>query len=140
MKDILTKNISVKDIFLKLKDNLVYILVPIIFVSFLLINLNVVYFGDDYYYLTFADLNFSEYFSKLTEHYFKDNGRFIVHTLATIFLKLPMPFWQILNSLMLTGICYFAAKIIAQKNKKIIPLLLSLIFFFIASLDISITR
>ena len=123
-----------------IKNNLVYILIPIIFVSFLLININVVYFGDDYYYLTFRDLEISEYFTRLAEHYCKDNGRFIVHMLATIFLKLPMPFWQVLNSLMLTGICYFAAKILTNDNKNNLPLLISIMFLFISFLDISITR
>ena len=127
-------------ILLKIKENLLFILIPIIFVSFLLINLNVVYFGDDYYYLTFSDLEIGEYFSKLVEHYNKDNGRFIVHLLATFFLKLPLPFWQAFNSIMLTGICYFAAKLTTKSNKKQMPTLLSIMFFFVAFLDISVTR
>jgi len=129
-----------KNIISKLKQNWLSLLLPIIFVSFLLINLNVVYFGDDYYYLTFRNLDFSEYFTKLAGHYLNDNGRFIVHMLATLFLKLPLPFWAILNSLFLTGICYFASKVITSNKKENLPLLCSIIFFFLAALDISITR
>lgn len=124
----------------KLKQNGLYIIIPIIFISFLLINLNVVYFGDDYYYLTFNNLELSEYFSKLIGHYQNDNGRFIVHMLATLFLKVPLPFWAILNSVFLTGICYFAANVIAKGKKENLPLLCVIIFFFIAILDISVTR
>lgn len=124
----------------KIKNNFKYFLIPIIFISFLLINLNVVYFGDDYYYLSFRNLNFTEYFSGLFNHYCQDNGRFIVHLFATLFLKFPMPFWQILNSLMLTGICYFITKILTTKDKSKMPLILSISFFIIASLSINITR
>ena len=124
----------------KLKNNWLYLIIPIIFISFLLIHLNIVYFGDDYYYLTFRNLNVSEYFSKLFEHYQNDNGRFIVHLLVTFFLKLPLPFWAILNSIFLTGICYFASKILSPSKKEKLPLLCVVLFFFLAFLDISITR
>ena len=36
-------------------------------------NEAVVYFGDDYYYLTFQNLDFTEYFSKLFGHYQNSN-------------------------------------------------------------------
>lgn len=131
---------KLENILKKIKENYLYILLPIVFISFLLINLNVVYFGDDYYYLTFRNLNFTDYFSTLAEHYCTANGRFIVHMFATIFLKLPIQFWQVLNSLMLTGICFFLAKVVCGKNKKTVPLIFSIAFLFIAVLDISITR
>lgn len=128
-----------KKIVSKLKNNSLYILVPLIFISFFIININVTYFGDDYYYLTFGKLNFTGYFSELAVHYQEANGRFIVHMLATLFLKLPIFCWSIVNSLMLTGICYFIAKIISKDNTSKSPVILSCIFFFIATLDISIT-
>lgn len=124
----------------KLKNNWLYVIIPIIFISFLFIHLNVVYFGDDYYYLTFRNLNVADYFSKLFDHYQNDNGRFLVHMLATFFLKLPLPFWGIVNSIFLTGICYFASKIASHSQKEISPLLCVIIFFFLAFLNISITR
>lgn len=129
-----------KNILSKLKQNWLFILISIIFLSFFLINMNVVYFGDDYYYLTFKDLNFFDYFSKLFGHYQNDNGRFIIHMLVTIFLKFPLPIWAALNSIFLTGICYFASKIISGKEQEKTPLLCSIIFCFLAILDISITR
>lgn len=124
----------------RIKENWLYIIIPIIFISFLLINLNVVYFGDDYYYLTFRELNVSDYFSKLFGHYQNDNGRFIVHMLVTLFLKAPLPFWAILNSVFLTGICYFSSKIINfyTKNSSSLPYVIT--FFLLAVLDISIFR
>ena len=129
-----------KKFLIEIKNNLMFILIPIIFFSFLLININVTYYGDDYYYLSFSDLSVQDFFAKHIEHYNNDNGRFIVHILVTIFLKLPMPFWQIFNSLMLTGICYFATRILTTKNDSKKPFILTLLFFFIASLSIQITR
>lgn len=124
----------------EIKNNLMFILIPIIFFSFLFININVCYFGDDFYYLSFKDLSLPDFFLKHIEHYNKDNGRFIVHILATLFLKLPLPFWQVINSLMLTGICYFAAKILTKDNKDKQPLIIAIMFFFIAGLSITISR
>lgn len=123
-----------------MKKNIVWILLPIIFLSFFLIHRNAVYFGDDFYYLSYTKLSLGEYFSELSEHYQKINGRFLVHLLATFFLKLPMPFWQIFNSALLTGICYFASQIITQKKKENQPFVMSLFFFLIAGLAITITR
>ena len=85
-----------------LKANKIYILLAIIFVSFLGINMNVTYFGDDYHFLRWQKYDFAQYFNKLFEFYFKTNGRFIVHLLVTFFLKIPIIFWQIFNSLVLT--------------------------------------
>ncbi len=85
-----------------LKSNLLYILLAVIFLSFFAINFNVVYFGDDYWFLRFKQYRLEEYFQKLLNFYFTTNGRFIVHLLVTFFLKLPIILWQILNSLMLT--------------------------------------
>ena len=73
-------------------------------------------------------------------HYQTDNGRLIVHMLDTIFLRILPIFWQILNSLMLTGICYFSSKIICKNNEKNVPLISTTMFFLISLLDISITR
>ena len=60
--------------------------------------------------------------------------------LVTIFLGLPLPFWAILNSVFLTGICYFVAKITSSDKKENIPLIMVILFFFLSVLDISITR
>ncbi len=140
---------------LKKKIDFIYLLLPIVFFSFWLIHNNVVYFGDDYYFLSFRDLNASNYFAKLGEHYTSDNGRLIVHFLATLFLKLPLPFWRILNSLFLTGICFFIARIIKsyansyyKRNSTNTPsfsaqtecLIFCMLFFLLASLDIMISR
>ena len=114
-----------------LRNKSIYILLIIIFISFLLINLNVVYFGDDYYYLIMSKENgrilfYTDLFTDsgrlllklLFSHYLHANGRLIVHTLVCLFLKMPMIYWQILNSAMLTGICYFGTKVIIPKEKE----------------------
>ena len=101
-----------------LRNKSIYILLIIIFISFLLINLNVVYFGDDYYYLIMSKENGRILLKLLFSHYLHANGRLIVHTLVCLFLKMPMIYWQILNSAMLTGICYFGTKVIIPKEKE----------------------
>lgn len=116
------------------------LLLCLAFLSFLLITLFVVYFGDDYYYITFRDLSFSDYFQKLGDHYLQDNGRFLVHLFVTLFLKMPLPVWACLEAVFLTGICYFAASILAKEQEKRVSFLFSLFFFLVAGLSISITR
>ena len=133
-----------KQILKYIKENSFYIILFIIFISFLLINIKVVYFGDDYVYLTFRNLNITDYFSKLWGHYLHTNGRFIVHLLVTLFLKMPIIVFQIVNSLLLTGICYFGTTIVLStdnyQNKNKRSFVLIIMFLLIASLGISIMR
>lgn len=87
----------------KIKSNWANILIiSIIFASFLLINLNVVNFGDDYRFFRFRNYDTTKTFSELLNFYKTTNGRFIVHLLVVYFLKIPMIFWQIFNSIVLT--------------------------------------
>lgn len=87
----------------KIKSNWTNILIiSIIFASFLLINLNVVNFGDDYWFLRFRNYDTNKTFSELLNFYKTTNGRFIVHLLVVYFLKNPMIFWQVFNSIILT--------------------------------------
>ena len=87
----------------KIKSNWTNILIiSIIFASFLLINLNVVNFGDDYWFLRFRNDDTNKTFSELLNFYKTTNGRFIVHLLVVYFLKNPMIFWQVFNSIILT--------------------------------------
>ena len=80
------------------------------------------------------------YFEKLKEHYLKDNGRLIVHFFDTLLLSISPFFWKILNSLMLTGICYIGSKIICFEKQDNIKLVLITFWALIAMMDISITR
>lgn len=122
------------------KFNLLYIILPVFFISFLLININVTYFGDDYHFLLFSSESVSSYFSDVFKHYTLDNGRLIVHLLDSLFLKMPIIFWQILNSLMLTLICYFASKVITKDKKENMPIISTLFFFLISMLQINVTN
>ncbi len=108
------------------------IILPIIFISFLLININVVYFGDDYHFLGFHTNDFSAYMQDLYTHYTLDNGRLIVHFLDSIFLKVPV-LWQILNSFMLTFICYIIGTLTSKNN---VAFTTSITFVLISLLDI----
>lgn len=110
------------------------------FLSFFAININVNYFGDDFSYLKWTKLNSLEYVEAVGKHYIRTNGRTIVHVLDSIFLKLNPVFWAIFNSVMLVGICYFAAKIITRKNRDKMPFAFSMMFFFVSALDILVTR
>lgn len=110
------------------------------FLSFFAININVNYFGDDFSYLKWTKLSAVEYLERVGKHYIYTNGRTIVHVLDSLFLKLNPIFWAIFNSLMLVGICYFAAKIIVRKNENKMPLAFSVMFFFVSILDILVTR
>ncbi len=119
------------------KINIVFL---IIFFSFFLININVVYFGDDYHFLLFRDLDFLDYFSKVAEHYVSDTGRFIVCILITVFLKAPFFIWQVLNSFMLAAICLLISKLAVKDEEEKQPLIMALVFLMIAFLNISLTR
>ncbi len=73
---------------------------------------NVTLYGDDYYYSTFVTSNSNEFWSKHFHHYMVDNGRLIVHVLASCFLALPPLAWQIFNSLLLGLYVYFGMRIV----------------------------
>jgi hypothetical protein len=107
-----------------------------------MVNYNIGFFGDDYYYLTYTQGTFKDFITNHINHYTQINGRFIVHILVTIFLYLDLFWWRIINSLMLSGIVYFGAKIASYKNSNNISTFFpSLIFFCsICLLNISLTR
>ncbi len=123
-----------------LKKHKILISLILMFISFLAINLNVVWFGDDYYYLRYSKLEWGEYFKAHWDHYLADNGRFIVHLLESFFLRYNLVIWQIVNTLILTGITYFTAKIATfRKKEKMFPAMI-LSFFLLSVIDITITR
>ncbi|MBR3888462.1 MAG: hypothetical protein IKJ32_05115 [Clostridia bacterium] len=124
----------------KIKINKTAILTIAVFVSFLFINLNVVWFGDDYYYLRYSKMDWGEYFKAHWAHYLADNGRLIVHLLESFFLRYNLIIWQIVNTLILTGIAYFTAKIATFKKKENLFPVMGLSFFLLAFIDITITR
>jgi hypothetical protein len=95
---------------MKLNKLIKYIPLIFSFLTFILtflVNFNVCYFGDDYYYLTYTNGTLSDFFNYHINHYLGINGRFIVHILATLFLWVNFYWWKILNSLMLACIVYF---------------------------------
>lgn len=54
-------------------------------------------YGDDWFYYQFSRADLKYYLQKNIEHYFKANGRVVVHLLATGFLRMPMFVWQTVN-------------------------------------------
>lgn len=112
------------------------------FVLTFLININICYLGDDFYYKTFTNGDFADYINSNITHYLEVNGRVIVHILASFFLWINFNFWKIFNSLMLAGIVYFGSKLASYKSKNKYALLNSNVIFFsgVCFLDILITR
>ena len=112
---------------MKIKAFLPQIILIFIFLLTLIVNLQIGLFGDDYYYATFIRNNFWELHKA---HYLDINGRIIVHFLDSIFLAIPRIFWQLFNSVMLTGIAYFGSKIVCEiSSKKENSFIKSLIIF-----------
>ncbi len=66
------------------------------------------YSGDDYCYLTFLRLNFWEEHLK---NYMYNNGRFINHLLLTVFLKLDIRVWYVVNAASVTAVAYFVYRL-----------------------------
>lgn len=124
---------------MKIKTYLPQIILAGLFTLTLLVNLQIGLFGDDYFYATFIR---NDFWNLHKTHYLEINGRAIVHFLDSIFLALPNIFWQILNSLMLTGIAYFGSKIVCSaKNldtEKNSTFTKSLIVFFFGILMLNI--
>lgn len=87
-----------------------FLILSLIFLSTVMITFQVRLYGDDFFYAQFPPHGLRYFISKHIEHYFRANGRVIVHLLATIFLGLPLPLWQIINPLMLVGIAYYGSK------------------------------
>lgn len=90
----------------------------VLFTVVFMIEKNVHYYGDDYYYLTFSGSNF--WLCHL-EHYTNDNGRFIVHLLDTVFLSKSLVFWRAANALMLTVTAYIAYRLCGEIKAAFIP-------------------
>lgn len=96
-------------------------------------------YGDDFFYYQFAQNGFNHFINHHIEHYFRANGRVIVHILATLFLYLPPIIWQIANAIMLTGIAYYGGHIASEnpKDRLRVTILFSIALFF---LHIHLTR
>ena len=99
------------------------------------------YYGDDYYYLTFAKMPPQEFWGGHLTHYLEVNGRAIVHILDTFFLKLPPIVWQIANSLFLSAIVLFGTRALSRKSEDNSPLTAGCILTCaVLALGISATR
>lgn len=128
---------------MKFKQYLPHFVLISLFLLTFLVNLQIGLFGDDYYYATFIK---NDFWNLHKTHYLEINGRAIVHFLDTIFLALPNFFWQVFNSLMLTGIAYFGSKIVYNTKKsenadnKIFIKSLLIFFFGILTLNIWVIR
>lgn len=75
-------------------------------------------YGDDWFYHTFSQSGFLYYIQRNMEHYFRANGRVIVHLLATMFLKSPAVLWRIINTLFLVAMSWMVVSISSKHNKK----------------------
>ncbi len=95
----------------KKNGRLMYVLFFVFFFCAFFIMRYVPVMGDDLYYSTFDSIFSEQFWKQHLEHYGLSNGRFIVHVLATFFLKLPPVVWQIANAALLMIIPYLATKL-----------------------------
>ena len=79
-----------------------------------LVNLNVTYYGDDYYFMTLRSASVAGYLRNCWGVYAHDNGRLIVHMLAVGFLSLDLNVWRAADSLMLAGIVVLGSLLIRR--------------------------
>lgn len=101
-----------------LKKNSFIIIICLIALATGLINYNVHLYSDDFNYVPFqlAKGDFNSYINRHIHHYTQINGRAIVYFLTTSFLDMDIRIWQIVNSLMLSGIALFGTLIIVNTN------------------------
>ncbi|MBC7960121.1 MAG: hypothetical protein H7X94_09660 [Vallitaleaceae bacterium] len=95
----------------------VTLLVGIVILMTGLITMNVHLYGDDFFYARFTKVDFDYFISKHIEHYYRANGRVIVHLLATLFLGWNLWIWRVFNAIVLGGFVLFGSKIIAGSMK-----------------------
>ncbi len=69
-----------------------------LFVTVFVVHMRVRYYGDDWFYHRFSQFDFSYYLKRNIDHYFKANGRVVVHVLATFFLSMPLVVWAFVNT------------------------------------------
>jgi hypothetical protein len=120
--------------------------------SVCLISSKVYLYGDDLVYYQFSSGGTNLFISSHIYNYMHNNGRAIVHILASIFLGWDMHIWELTIALMIGGLIFFGLFIIYGQNGHISSaenkpdhswhkLYASMIFFAgIAFLDIAITR
>lgn len=98
-----------------MKKKGIYIIAIGTLLATVLVNYNVHWYGDDFFYARFTKVDFNYFISRHIDHYMRANGRAIVHLLVTLFLGLNIHIWQIVNSMMLGGIVLFGTKSIEGK-------------------------
>ncbi|MDR2420950.1 MAG: DUF6056 family protein [Oscillospiraceae bacterium] len=59
---------------------------------------DVTLYGDDYYYLSIPFTSARDFFAAHAGNYMRDNGRFIVHVLASLFLRADLCVWRVFLS------------------------------------------
>ena len=99
-----------------MKNNYPLLFAILTFIFVFMATYNVYLFGDDYYYITFSQGSIQDFFNHHINHYLLDNGRVIVHLLASIFLSVNLIWWKIFNSFMLATIAYLGSKLVSRNS------------------------
>jgi len=94
----------------------VWLILAAVFAMTFAVCRNVRLYGDDFFYKSFTSFDTRYFVSHHIEHYFRANGRVIVHLLVTLFLGADPICWQILNPLMLCAVVYAGAKTAAGED------------------------
>lgn len=102
----------------QIKKAILLLIFVCLFGAIFLIHSKARLYGDDWFYHTFSQVDFSYYIQRNIEHYFRANGRVIVHLLATLFLKLPVISWGIINTLFLVAMSWMMVSISSKHNKE----------------------
>lgn len=120
--------------------NQIKIMLLLIFISMLALNFLTPLLADDYSYgLNLANKKLTgivDIFNYQMWHYFNWGGRTVAHTFAQTFLMFPKAIFNIINSLMYTGLVYLIylhGQLNRKENKKksYLILLIHLILWFI---------
>lgn len=96
-------------------------------------------YGDDFFYSSFTAYDWKYFAQHHFDHYFRANGRVLVHLLATVFLRLPRLCWQLLEAGMLTAIAWLSARLAAPDERRR-PWAFLLTAGAIFALNITLTR
>jgi hypothetical protein len=129
-----------------------FVVLSVAVLSVGLISSKVYLYGDDLVYYQFNSGGIKHFISYHIYNYMHNNGRAIVHLLASIFLRWNMHIWKFSIALMIGGLIFFGMSILYGQNGHVSSsanksdhawhkLYASMIFLAgIAFLDITVTR
>ncbi|MDR1328350.1 MAG: DUF6056 family protein [Oscillospiraceae bacterium] len=77
----------------------------------LCVSRSVTLYGDDYYYLSIPFTSARDFFAAHARNYLNDNGRFVVHVLASLFLRADICVWRVFLAFELGVIVFLVCRV-----------------------------